>query len=298
MTAPKVSIVIPAYNAASFIERTLETVALQTFRDFELLVVDDGSKDDTTAVVERFLKSRRLAGAAIRQENKKIAAARNAGIRAARGEFVAFLDHDDLWRPEKLSVVMDEFRRHPEAGLVHHPCRIVTPEGRIIGATRNGPGARDMYRRLLLLGNALSPTAVTVRRARLEEVGGFREGERYDTVEDYDLWLRLARVCEFKFIDPPLADYLLVSSGASKRVNYHHERLEALLKDHFADYPRQDAWTRLLMRRRLSQVNRAAARAFLKAGDAAAARPHIVQMLKRFPLEPKNLAVAAWWLLK
>jgi GT2 family glycosyltransferase len=149
-----------------------------------------------------------------------------------------------------------------------------------------------------LIGNALSPTAVTVRRAKLEEVGGFREGPRYDTVEDYDLWMRLAKVCEFRFIEPALADYLLISGGASKRVAYHHSNLEALLRDHFAEYERRDAWTRLLMRRRLSQVSRAAARAFIAAGEAPAAKPYVVDMLKRFPLEPKNIAVALWWLLK
>lgn len=294
----KVSVVIPAYNAAKFIEKTLETVAAQTFRDYEIIVVDDGSADDTAGVVESFLKAKNLSGTAIKQPNKKIAAARNAGVRAAKSEFVAFLDHDDLWRADKLATVMAEFNAHPEAGLVHHPCRIVSPDGAVLGRTHNGPAARDMYRRLLLVGNALSPTAVTVRREKLNEVGGFREGERYDTVEDYDLWMRLARVCPFRFIDPLLADYLLLSGGASKRIAYHHEHLEALLRDHFAEYPRQDPWTRLLMRRRLSQVSRAAARALIKAGDPAAARPHVIDMLKRFPLEPKNLAVAAWWLLK
>lgn len=297
MPAPAVSVVIPAYNAARFIERSLETVAAQTFRDLELLVVDDGSSDDTAGVAERFLKTKGLAGAAIRQPNKKIAAARNAGIRAARGEFVAFLDHDDLWRPDKLAVVMREFESHPEAGLVHHPCRIVSPAGRVLGRTHNGRCGRDLYRKLLLIGNALSPTGVTVRRAKLDKVGGFREGERYDTVEDYDLWMRLAKVCAFRFIAEPLGDYLLVSGGASKRVAYHHANLEALLRDHFAEYPRQDAWTRLLMRRRLSQVSRAAARALMKAGDPVAAKPHVLEMLRRFPLEPKNLAVAAQWIL-
>ena len=91
--APKVSVVIPAYNAADFIEATLDTVRAQTFRDYEVVVTDDGSADATQAVVEGYLRRHALRGRCIRQENKKIAAARNTAMRASRGDFIAFLDH-------------------------------------------------------------------------------------------------------------------------------------------------------------------------------------------------------------
>lgn len=297
MTAPRVSVVIPAYRAAAFIEKTLATVAAQTFKDLEVVVVDDGSPDDTQAVVERFLAASGLAGTCLRQPNKKIAAARNHGLDHARGEFIAFLDHDDLWRPEKLAVVMSEFDRRPDTDLVHHPCRIVDPAGLALGLTHNGFPGPDLYRSLLFSGNALCPSAVTVRAAKVREVGRFREDPAFDTTEDYDLWLRLARVARFRFIPDVLGDYLMAGGGASKRVLYHHANIEALLKEHFARLPNPDLWTRLLMRRRLSFVHRAAARALLRDGDVPGAGREVRAMLREFPLTPRNLAAAGLWLL-
>jgi glycosyltransferase involved in cell wall biosynthesis len=295
VNAPVVSVVIPAYNAAAFIERTLKTVAEQTYRSFEVLVVDDGSKDDTQGVVDRFLAANGLPGRCIRQQNKKIAAARNTGIAAARGALIAFLDHDDTWYPDKLALAVAELERRPEIGLLHHPCRIVDADGRPVRLTYEIPGGADAYRSLLLLGNGVCPSAVVVRKTKLAEVGGFRENPEFDTVEDYDLWMRLARVCRFAMLDQVLGDYLVLAGGASKRVVYHYENLARLLQDHFARYERQDPWTRLLMRRRLSQVYRAAGRALLNSGDADGARSYIGRMLRAFPFEPKNLAVAAYW---
>lgn len=297
MTAPRVSVVIPAYRAAAFIERTLACVAAQTFKDLEVVVVDDGSPDDTAAVVERFLAGGSLAGTCLTQPNKKIAAARNHGLSRARGEFIAFLDHDDFWVPEKLAVVMAAFERHPDTDLVHHPCRIVDPQGRRLGLTHNGYPGPDIFRSLLFTGNALCPSAVTVRAAKLKEVGGFREDPAYDTTEDYDLWLRLARVARFRFIPEVLGDYLMAGGGASRRVLYHHANIESMLREHFSRLPDPGPWTRLLMRRRLSYVHRAAARALLREGDVPAAGREVFAMLREFPLTPYNLAIAGLWLV-
>lgn len=295
MSSPRVSVVIPAYRAAAFIEKTLASIAAQTYGDFEVLVVDDGSPDDTQAVAQRFIESRGLAGGCVRQENKKIAAARNNGLSRARGELIAFLDHDDLWAPEKLALVTAEFDAHPEADLIHHPCRIIDPEGRELGRTHNGHPGTDLYRDLLFIGNALCPSAVTVRAANVREVGGFRENPAYDTTEDYDLWMRLAKVARFRFIEPILGDYLMASGGASKRVLYHHANIESLLRDHFALLPEPDLRTRILMRRRLSYVHRAAARALLRSGDSAAAGAEVIKMLREFPFTALNLAMLGLW---
>ncbi|HVE12811.1 MAG TPA: glycosyltransferase [Elusimicrobiota bacterium] len=297
--APRISIVIPAYNAAPFIEKTLETVAAQTFRDFELLVVDDGSKDGTHEVVERFLRDRSLAGACLRQENKKIAAARNHGNRASSGELVAFLDHDDLWLPSKLATCVAALDARPEIGLVCHAEEILS-EGRVVRVARYGPWVEGMYERLLFKGNALSPSAVVVRRAHLQEVGGFRENPEFNTVEDYDLWMRLARVCRFQFLDEVLGRYVLVPAAASNRVVYHHDNAETLLRDHFralyGDAPGPLA--RLRMRRRLSAVYRSALGALMSKRESPDLQGRYARrMLGAFPLDAKNLVRAAQWAL-
>ncbi|MBI5202595.1 MAG: glycosyltransferase family 2 protein [Elusimicrobia bacterium] len=199
MAEPTVSVVIPAYNAASFIEKTLDTVRAQTYRDWEVVLVDDGSTDGTADVVEKYLAKHGMPGRCIRQPNGKIAAARNAGMKAARGRYIALLDHDDLWRPEKLETVMAEFEKHPEADLVCHNEDIVK-DGTILRTSENGPYCEKMYERLLWVGNALSPSATVFKKEKALAIGGMRENAEFNTVEDYDFWMRLSKVARYQFL--------------------------------------------------------------------------------------------------
>ena len=296
--SPAVSVVIPAYNAAAFIEATLATVAAQTFDDFEVIVIDDGSTDDTAAVAERFLKAHGLAGQTIKQPNKKIAGARNTGWRAARAPWIAFLDHDDAWYPNKLERTLKEIATHPDAELVCHN-ENVTEGGRLLRVCKNGPDwTPDMYERLLFKGNALSPSCVTVKREKLEEVGGFREDAQFNTVEDYDLWMRLAKVCRFHFFPEVLGDYHFEERGASRRIVYHHTNLEHLLRDHFRSLfgERPSLSQRLRIRRRLSGVYRSALGLLMTYGEAPQEQSRYARlMLREFPLDPKNVAKAVVW---
>jgi glycosyltransferase involved in cell wall biosynthesis len=297
MAAPRVSVVVPAWNAASFIDKTLTTVAAQTFRDFEVVVVDDGSADDTNLVAARFLEAHGLRGRCIKQENKKIAGARNTGIRAAEAELIAFLDHDDLWFPDKLAAVIAEFDAHPDADLVCHDENIVKA-GALVRVSHNGPLVPDMYERLLFEGNALSPSATTVKKAKLLEAGLFREDPEFNTVEDYDLWMRLARVCRMRFLDRVLGEYQLVERGASNKIVYHNTNLEHLLRDHFNNFPNPDARTRARMRKRLGVMCRSAARLLIAQGDLAAAGTYARRAAAECPSDWKNLAVLGLWAAK
>lgn len=293
MAAPRVSVVIPAWNAEGFIRRTLDTVAAQTFRDYEVIVVDDGSSDDTKLVVERFLREKGLRGRCIKQANKKIAGARNTGIREARAELISFLDHDDLWFPEKLARTLAEFDAHPEADLVCHQENVVK-DGKFLHVTRNGPWVEDMYESLLFDGNALSPSATTVKRSKLLETGLFREDPEFNTVEDYDLWMRLAKVCRMRFLDEVLGEYQLVERGASNKIVYHNTNLERLLRDHFKGVP--DAEGR--KRRRLGVMCRSAARLLMAQGDLATAGGYARRAVAESPWDWKNPATLALWALK
>lgn len=294
---PIVSVVIPAYNAAGFIEKTLASVRAQTFGDYELVVVDDGSTDDTHRVVEDYLKRHRLPGRSIRQANKKIAGARNTGMREARGRFIALLDHDDLWYPDKLAVVMAEFDRHPEADLICHNENI-TRDGRLVRVSRNGPNAPRLYECLLFGGNRLSPSATVFRREPALAIGGFREDAGFDTAEDYDFWMRFSRVARFHFIDAVLGEYLLVDRAASRRIEYHHTNMEHVLRDHFrscfGEHP--TLLDRLRIRRRLSLVYRSAATQLMQLHESPVKqREYVLRMMQAFPLEPKNLARFLLW---
>ena len=290
MAAPRVSIVIPAWNAAPFIEKTLSAVDAQTYRDFEVIVVDDGSTDDTHSVAVRFLQDKGLRGRCIKQENKKIAGARNTGIRAGEADLIAFLDHDDLWFPTKLEKVMTEFDAHPDIDLVCHQENVVK-DGVFLRVTRNGPLVENMYEHLLFEGNGLSPSAVTVKKSKLLEAGLFREEPDFNTVEDYDLWMRLAKITRMRFLDEVLGEYQLVERGASNKIVYHNQNLEHLLRDHFRNFPDSD----MRKRRRLGAMCRAASRLLMEQGDLAAAGTYARRAVVECPWDWKNIAVVGLW---
>ncbi|OGR98253.1 MAG: hypothetical protein A2V88_08080 [Elusimicrobia bacterium RBG_16_66_12] len=294
---PRVSIVVPAWNAEAFIAKTLATVAAQSFKDFEVVVVDDGSSDDTKLVVDRFLQDHGLRGRCIRQENKKIAGARNTGIRAAEAELISFLDHDDLWFSNKLERVMAEFDADPNLDLVCHHENVVK-DGTFVRVSRNGPLAPNMYERLLFDGNALSPSAVTVKKVKLFEAGLFRENPEFNTVEDYDLWMRLAKICRMRFLDEILGEYQLVERGASNRIVYHNTNLEHLLRDHFKSFPSPDARTRARMRRRLGVMCRSAARLLMAQGDLTTSGIYARRAAAECPWDWKNIAALGLWAAK
>ena len=297
---PRVSVVIPAYAASGFIAATLDTVAAHSYRDFEIIVVDDGSPDDTKLVVDGWLAKSGIPGKCVRRPNGRIAAARNTGLEHAQGELIALLDHDDFWTPDKLALSVAEFDAHPEAVLVGHDLEVVQ-DGRALRVERKGPACDDMYDRLLFEANAVSPTAATFRRDKALAIGGFREDPKFNTVEDYDFWMRLSKTGPFRFIPRALGAYNLIAGSASSKVEYHHSNLESLLRDHFASrLGSKPSWSdRLRARRRLSFVYRAAIAALLEPGaDGALRRSYARRMLAAWPLSAKNLGRAAQSLLR
>jgi hypothetical protein len=178
---PAVSVVIPTYQRRDMVVRAVESVLTQTYRDFELIVVDDGSTDGTADGLARF-------GDAIRYEwqpNAGVSAARNAGLRTARGRLVAFLDSDDRWLPDHLAVLTEMLARHPEAVLA------TTSPRRVIGG-RAGPEKAYIYDPLPVHFFAISfgyPSCVAVRRDAVDAAGGFDESMQVH--EAVDLFMRL-----------------------------------------------------------------------------------------------------------
>jgi glycosyltransferase involved in cell wall biosynthesis len=196
-THPFISVIIPTYNRASMVIEAVESVLEQTFKDFELIVVDDGSTDHTLSLLEKFGPSLRLC----RQENRGVSAARNRGLAEAGGELIAFLDSDDLWLPEKLAVQASYLRTFPQAALCHTE-EIWLRRGRRVNPRRRHAKASGKAFAELLRESLISPSAVVIRRAVLEGAGGF--DERLPACEDYALWLTLARTHRIHLIDRPL----------------------------------------------------------------------------------------------
>ncbi|MGQ9689067.1 MAG: glycosyltransferase family 2 protein [Desulfobaccales bacterium] len=184
---PLVSVIIPTYNRAFWVKEAAASVLAQTFRDFELIVVDDGSTDATletlAAVAPEGTKILR------RPQRRGVSAARNLGVAAARGEWLAFLDSDDLWLPDKLLRQVEYLRSHPDLEICQTEEIWIRNGVRVNKPVSHRKMAGDIF--LPSLERCMiSPSAVMLRRQLFEEAGGF--DETLPAAEDYDLWLRLA----------------------------------------------------------------------------------------------------------
>ncbi len=195
-----VSTVIPVFNAASFIARAVDSVLAQTYPNVEIIVVNDGSTDDTGAHLLAYGHRIRV----IEQENAGLSAARNAGIRATRGDLVAFLDADDWWLPSKLERQVALLDANPRLGFCSTCARVVDGAGNDVNVW-GCPNIDGDLLHTIFAQNAAVPgsgSGVVVRRALLDRVGPFDVELR--SLEDIDMWLRLAAVCDYGCIDEAL----------------------------------------------------------------------------------------------
>ncbi len=200
MPDPLVSVVIPAWNNASMAAEAVESVLAQTYPRIEIVVVDDGSNDDTHERLARFRPRITL----LRQAHQGPAVARNAGIRASRGEFVGFLDSDDLWMPEKVERCLPPLLADPDVGVVFTPARIhETDTGRrydLPQYERDGWMARDLF----VECRGVNTSTLLTRRKHLEAVEGF--DEEFFRAQDWDLMVRMAEVCRFARVAETLTE--------------------------------------------------------------------------------------------
>lgn len=225
----KVSVILPTYNRARTLGRAIGSVLAQTYKNLELIVVDDGSADETSSVVEavhderlRYIKS---------GKNQGVATARNVGLQYVTADYVAFQDSDDFWRPEKLTLQMKELKE-AQAGFCYHKIRYdfgggrtaVLPQESIPVEQKRG----DIYAQLLY-ENMVDCPALLVRRDCLEEVGGFDPALR--ALEDYDLALRLGRAFYAAFVDQVLIDKGYTQGSVSLQTkNYLDASCEILFR--------------------------------------------------------------------
>ena len=192
---PLVSVVIPTYNRASLLIRAIESVFSQSYKNFEIIVVDDASTDNTREVVSKFLDDPRVVY--IRNEkNMGVSASRNRGIRYGRGEFVAFLDSDDYWLRDKLRKQVEIIMSDDDVGMVYTGERFIDEEGRII--RDEIPKYSGFVYHVLLSKNFISPSSTLLRKEVFEKVGFFREDMNYR--EDYEFFLRVAKNYKIAYV--------------------------------------------------------------------------------------------------
>jgi len=230
MASPRVTVVIPTYNRARFLGEAIESVLAQTFGDFELLIADDGSGDDTSSVVARFDDSR-LRHLAL--EHHGISAALNAGLATARGELFARLDSDDVWKPEMLATLVPVLEAEP-VGFVYGRGRAMrtdrTPLDQVVG---HPPRWSNDDMRSLVYDDCTCNIAIVARRDAIIAAGGYDES--LIAAEDWDLWLRVTTRAPFRFVDREVACFRihgdnLTRTGSPMQTNVLDSRLLVLDK--------------------------------------------------------------------
>lgn len=211
--SPLVSIITPAYNAERFIGETIDSALAQTYSNWELIVVDDGSTDGTVALVESYGDPRiRIVDGG---GSGLPAAARNRGFAEARGDYVALLDHDDVWRPTKLQRQIDVMLARPEVGLVHTAADLLRAgELETPGPDQEAMREDDTLARLLNR-NFVFASSVLIRRKLIEEFGGQDEDPALRATPDYEHWLRLAPHTVFAYVPDSLLVYRLHESNVT-----------------------------------------------------------------------------------
>jgi glycosyltransferase involved in cell wall biosynthesis len=217
VTSPEVSIVLPTFNRLQYLRPAIDSIFAQTFTDWELIVADDGSEGETAAYLAALADPPRVKVLRLPHTGNP-GAVRNAAWRAALGEYIAFLDSDDVWLPQKLALQIASLRSHPQRGWSHTAFTVIDDSGNLLTGTRARwwPAAEGwILDRLIKMETVIAIPSVVVRRQLLEQVGGFDLEQRM--CEDYDLWLRLAALSE---IDGVRETLLLVRSH---REHFHKD---------------------------------------------------------------------------
>lgn len=276
-----VSVVIPAYNTAQYVATAIESALDQTAVPREVIVVDDGSSDETRAVVERF-------GGIVRyvfQQNQGVSAARNRGIDASSGRYVAFLDADDAWLPRKIEKQIAAIQRGN--GRASYTAQwIVNDEMRPLFVNRNG-GRGASVDALLTIGNVIgSPSSVLCERALFGEVGSF-DGA-FSTCADWEMWIRIATVTNFLFVDEPLLQYRVHGNNMSLEIALLERDSLRTLRKGFSS-PVIGEELRELRRASLAHNYMVLAGAYLRTGRIPDALRCVVQSVARDPRQIREL---------
>ena len=266
--APKVSIVTPLFNSSPYIEKTLDSVLAQTEGNWESILVDDGSTDNTPQKIEPYLKDRRFAY--IRQDNKGIAGARNTGIRAAVGEWVCLLDHDDRWMPTKLERQL-AFASEQKLDLLGTDAVVIKADTRTLYSRTRFSNFLEKLRgslddasidlfELLIQGNFLCSSSVMIRKSFFDRLGLLDEAAA--PADDYEMWLRCMPEAKIGFLDEPLIEYHLHEHNYSRNRFMMAEKEIYALKKTYAGF-KGIRKQRDELEQRISQLSGITARACL-----------------------------------
>jgi len=277
----KISVVIPAYNAACFLPRCLKSIFAQTLKPVEVIVVDDGSTDNTAEIAAA------MGARVINRTNGGLSAARNTGIQCASSEWIALLDADDMWAPEKLE--RQATCVGPDTVLVYTGIRYFDDSG----VHEERPAIDPVTaRKMLRYCNPITPSSALVRRDAVIQDGGFREDIR--ACEDWEMWFRLQRLGEFEAVSDPLTDYYVYPNSLSANPRKMLEALDRIIDTTLvADLLGLDRWA---WRRRIRAVQLCSAGLIARDNGLKGEVRYMIQSLSAWPSpfwNPRRFAMFA-----
>jgi len=263
---PLFTVVISTYNRKHVLPRAISSVLGQTLGDFELIIIDNGSTDGTEAVVGA-IKDPRIKYVRNPEPTTSCDGPRNMGIGMAKGEYIAFLDDDDIWYPQRLEKVKEAFERDPGLSAVcHNENR--NYKGKVDRVLEYGPWSEDLRDRLLYDGNCMSSCGTTVRAEVLRALNGFDTRREYAAAGDYELWIRMAASgAKVGFIKEPLGEFGFTGVNWSVRDAAFQSRVAALVRDHILLHEKKNIYG--ISERgaaRLAKLYAIAAKSFFRAG--------------------------------
>ncbi len=245
---PRVSVILPTFNRATWLPMSVPSVLQQSYTDLELIVVDDGSTDNTPGVMRQF-DDPRLSYIRLPM-NQGANTARNTGLQRAQGDFIAFQDDDEAWYPDKLLKLLEAFTPlPPTVGVVHNSAWVIDGDQQFHHGWTAPPDDMDFYTWILTNGGPAAPYML-VRRECFEHIGGFEE--RLPRYQDWELCIRLARLYRFVYLDEPLQTRHCPAQRIGTNQRAHLEALGLLLQIYFDDYLRLA--NRQFLAKRLYQV--------------------------------------------
>lgn len=283
---PLVSIVMPTYNCATYLPESIESILAQTYNAYEIVVIDDGSVDNTKLVLEPYKEKIRYIDLG---RNEGLPIARNLGIQSAKGEYVAFLDADDIWMPEKLKRSIDQFMKNPDAGMVYSKHINIDSKSQFLeGKIRRTLPSGNIFTQLFFEQNFIICSSVVVRKEVFNKTALF--DSELVNCQDWDMWLRIAFYYKAIGIDVPLVKYRHSAKSLSKNrdnvLKYQKviiDKIYTMFKDS------ENGINEKMYKKRLAAHYAKIGRHYMRMGDKVAARESFRLSLKMDPINIRTL---------
>ena len=283
---PLVSVILPTYNCAAFLPHSIGSILAQTYNSYEIIVVDDGSTDNTKEVLNSFIQRIKYVQL---EQNRGLPATRNIGIRSAQGTYIAFIDADDLWIPEKLQTDIEYFDKHPDISMVYSKHINIDEKGCVLDG---GPKIRlpsgNIFIQLFSEQNFIIPSSVVVRNNVFQTTGLF--DEQLFNCQDWDMWLRIAFYFNVAGINKTLVKYRHNPHSLSKnRSNVLKYQKIVIDKTYNNFKDKENGIDEKLYKKRLASHYAKIGRYYLRIGDKRCAHENFGLSLKNDPLNFRSL---------